>query len=258
MKKYPFIAILVTLFPTIAFAQTTSTLQDVITKIAGYLNSILALLMGLAVVMFVFYIVRYFIQPNVVERAEASKYVMWSLLGFFVILSFWGIVNILISTFSFGQNSPGTWNNFANIFPTGTDSTGSASSNGNGSNSNSPFTSSGSSYGGSVSNPSSYTNGAGSSGINVGASLNIGGSFGNGGSQSQSGSGNTATCGGTSYPPDGNAYVCNNGYWDQAPSSNSRASNQQIDNSSSGNTNQSEPNTDENCSFYNSDGTCAD
>jgi len=105
------------LIPGIAWATTTSNLHDVITLIASYLNDILALLMGVATVMFVFYVIRFFIQPNVVERTEASKYIMWSLIGFFIILSFWGIVNILISTFSFGQNSPSSWGNFFSIFP---------------------------------------------------------------------------------------------------------------------------------------------
>jgi len=105
------------LIPGVAWATTTSNLHEVISLIASYLNDVLALLMGVAVVMFVFYVIRFFIQPNVVERTEASKYIMWSLIGFFVILSFWGIVNILIQTFSFGQNSPSSWSNFFNIFP---------------------------------------------------------------------------------------------------------------------------------------------
>lgn len=117
MKKARFIVPAVSLLlPGVAMA-TTNDLKGVISLIASYLNSALALIMGVAVVMFVFYVVRYFIQPSGVERAEAAKYLMWSLIGFFVILSFWGIVNILLQTFAFGQNNPSTWSNFFNIFP---------------------------------------------------------------------------------------------------------------------------------------------
>jgi len=68
--------------------------------------------------MFVYYVVQYFMRPTD-KRAEGAQYVMWSLVGFFVIFSFWGLVNVLINTFSFGQNSPGTWGNFTSIFPSG-------------------------------------------------------------------------------------------------------------------------------------------
>jgi hypothetical protein len=116
-NKYLIVSAIALLLPSMALATTTTNLNGVISLIASYLNSALALLMGVATIMFVFYVIRYFIQPNVVERAEASKYIMWSLIGFFIILSFWGIVNILISTFDFGQNSPSSWSNFSNIFP---------------------------------------------------------------------------------------------------------------------------------------------
>ena len=116
--KYYITSIFVASFPVVAFATTSKKLSDVIALIAGYLNQILALLMGLAVVMFVYYVVKYFIQPIEVKRSEAAQYVMWSLLGFFVILSMWGLVNILISTFDLGQgSSPGSWTNINNLFP---------------------------------------------------------------------------------------------------------------------------------------------
>ena len=96
---------------------TTNNLSTLIGVIAGYLDKILLLLMGIAVLMFVFYVIRYFIQPND-KRSEAAQYLMWSLIGFVVILSFWGIVNIVIATFGFGStNSPGTWANLSQIFP---------------------------------------------------------------------------------------------------------------------------------------------
>ena len=106
------------LFPVIASAQATSqnqTLATVIGTVVGYLNMILELLMGIAVVMFVFYVIKYFMLPAD-NRTEAWQYVLWALVGFFVIFSMWGLVNILIGTFSL-DNNPKSWSNYFDIFP---------------------------------------------------------------------------------------------------------------------------------------------
>ena len=120
MKKYKYILTGLSIFsPLIALAQFGSgkTLSTLIASIAGYLNQILALLMGFAVVAFVWYIIKYFIRSNEGDRTEAAQYVMWSLIGFFIILSLWGLVNILISTFDLGTGSPGSWVSLKNLFP---------------------------------------------------------------------------------------------------------------------------------------------
>ncbi|MBU6231068.1 MAG: hypothetical protein KGI45_02330 [Patescibacteria group bacterium] len=93
------------------------TLQDVIGLVAGYLNMILELLMGLAVVVFVWYVIKYFILKPDTKRSEAAQYVMWSVIGFFVILSVWGIVNIMTATFNLGSNSPASWSGVQGLFP---------------------------------------------------------------------------------------------------------------------------------------------
>jgi len=117
-KKILIASLLATTFPFFAFA-TTSTLKDLIKLLAGYMNSALALLMGFAVLVFVYYIIKYFIiaSDSSTDRTEAGKYVMYSILGFFIILSMWGLVNILSNTFDLGQNTPGSWTSLKNLFP---------------------------------------------------------------------------------------------------------------------------------------------
>ena len=111
------------LFPAVALAQAaattqqTQTLKTVMTTIVGYLSTALELIMGVAVVMFVFYIVKYFIQAND-KRDEAWQYVLWSLFGFFIIFSLWGLVNVLMNSFGLTQAGPTSWTSFmTNIFP---------------------------------------------------------------------------------------------------------------------------------------------
>ena len=107
---------MLSLMPLIAYAATDKKLSDIIGTIIGYFGQLLALLMGLAVVLFVFYVIRYFVMSSD-KRKEGGQYVMWSLIAFFVILSMWGIVNILISTFDLGQGNPGSWSSLSNLFP---------------------------------------------------------------------------------------------------------------------------------------------
>lgn len=123
-KKLSIILTLLVSVPLIASAQTKN-LAWLINTLTGYLNMILVLMMGVAVVLFVFYIIKYFIMPND-NRGEAGKYVMYSVIGFFVILSFWGIVNILQNTFGLKNenNRPASWASFSNLFPSGGSSGG--------------------------------------------------------------------------------------------------------------------------------------
>ena len=85
-------------------------------EIASYFNQALLLLIGFAVLCFVYYVIKYFIQPND-KRSEAGQYVLYSLIGFFAIVSLWGMVNILVNTFGLGIGSPTTWTGLNNLFP---------------------------------------------------------------------------------------------------------------------------------------------
>ena len=114
-------------FPALAFA-AGKTLADILDLIIYYLNIILVLFMGAAVVIFVYYVIKYFILPNA-DRSEAGSYVLYSVIGFFVILSFWGLVNVLQNTFGLQNenNKPSSWASFSNLFPGGSTGGGSGS-----------------------------------------------------------------------------------------------------------------------------------
>ncbi len=91
------------------------TLATIIYLVIGYLNLAMYLLMAVAVVMFVWNVIQYYVKPNE-DRKQAGLYVMYSLIGFFVILSLWGLVNILSNTFNLGATRP-TLNSVTNVFP---------------------------------------------------------------------------------------------------------------------------------------------
>jgi len=118
-KSYTYLIAAFLLLPGVTFAET-QTLRTLIITITGYMNDLLFLMMGLAIVMFTWYVIQYFIKPDA-ERTEGAKYVMYALIGFFVLLSFWGIVNILQNTFGLKNedNRPSSWQSFTNLFPGG-------------------------------------------------------------------------------------------------------------------------------------------
>lgn len=114
--KYFFTSLLIFSTPLLVLAAPT--LKELMGTAADYLNTALKLLMGLAVLLFVWYVIQYFIRPGDSKKhAEAAQYILWSVIGFFVILSFWGLVNILSSTFNLGPNTPNDWGSVSNLFP---------------------------------------------------------------------------------------------------------------------------------------------
>ncbi len=121
-RKIALVSVSAAVIPVFAFA-ATQTLSTLIALIIGYLNQALVLLIGLAVVTFAWYVFKYFIKPNE-NRDEAGKYVMYSLIGFFVMLSLWGLVNILQNTFGLGNasNAPQSWTDLSHLFPGGSSS----------------------------------------------------------------------------------------------------------------------------------------
>ena len=94
------------------------TLCRLVGDIIGYLNLALYLLMAVAIVMFVWYIIQYFIKPDT-EKKEAGSYLLYSVIGFVVILSIWGIVAIVGNSLGVGNsyNVAPTWSSFSNLFP---------------------------------------------------------------------------------------------------------------------------------------------
>lgn len=107
------------LLPLSAFAQTNTTAGNCIgnssgantictfiVSISGFIDTILVpFIFAIAFIVFIFGVYRYFIQggANEEKRQEGQKFVMWGLVGFFVMFSIWGLVNLLVGTFGFDK-----------------------------------------------------------------------------------------------------------------------------------------------------------
>lgn len=90
--------------PLVAAAQTGINLNAITPYSNGIINVIngilVPVLMAVAFVVFLFGVYKYFIQgaASDTERATGRQFTLWGVIGFVVILSLWGIVNIFMST----------------------------------------------------------------------------------------------------------------------------------------------------------------
>lgn len=76
--------------------------------ITGIINGIIVpLIFAIAFLVFVWGVYTYFIagagDPE--KRKEGKNFVLYGLVGFFVMVSIWGLVNILVRTFGFGGDT---------------------------------------------------------------------------------------------------------------------------------------------------------
>lgn len=97
------ILVLISSMPVITFAADKD-LKYIAGLIIDYLNIALYLIIGLAFVTFVWNVFRYFFTEK--DKKEAGLYVMYSVIGFFLILSFWGIVAIVRNSLKLDDNPP--------------------------------------------------------------------------------------------------------------------------------------------------------
>ena len=64
------------------------------------LDSVVPLLMALAIVGFIYGIIKYFLNPDSEEkRKDGKNFMLWGLVALFAMVSIWGLVGILSNTF---------------------------------------------------------------------------------------------------------------------------------------------------------------
>jgi hypothetical protein len=108
MNKIKIGIALISLLPSITFAAGKD-LKYIASLVVDYLNIGLGLIISFAVVTFVWNVYLYFFTEK--DKTEAGKYVLFSVIGFFVILSFWGMVALLKNTLNLDNQKPASLNN---------------------------------------------------------------------------------------------------------------------------------------------------
>lgn len=92
--------------PGLVSAQNVTDANSLVDKINSILNAVIPILISFAVVYIIYAVVRYVIASTDEGREKGKSAIGYGILGLFIILSIWGLVNILVRTFGLNTNVP--------------------------------------------------------------------------------------------------------------------------------------------------------
>ncbi len=113
-SRYIWVVAFLLAVPGVASADT-STLKGIIDSFAEIIGtSVIALLSGAALATFMWGLIRLIsAQGDQNKREEAKRWLVWGIIGMFVLVGLWGIVGFISSTFGIGlggtANPPGIY-----------------------------------------------------------------------------------------------------------------------------------------------------
>ncbi len=105
MKKFGTMAVLSAVLPLSAAAAQIRDINSIFTFIKGILNTVLPLIIAAAVVYFVWGMFQVFLAGDEEKKEKAKTTVIYGVIAIFVMVSVWGLVNILANTFNLDNNS---------------------------------------------------------------------------------------------------------------------------------------------------------
>ncbi len=80
------------------------TIAELLGKVIVILNGIVPIIIGLAILVILWGIFTYITKAGEEEkRAEAKQFILYGVIGVFIMLSLWGFVSILVNTFNIKQ-----------------------------------------------------------------------------------------------------------------------------------------------------------
>jgi len=89
--------------PNLIFA-ATNTVKDIdslLKKVLSILNFLIPVLIAIAIVFFIWSIISYVFKKGEEDKKIARQNMIWGIISLFVIVSVWGLVNVLLNTFGF-------------------------------------------------------------------------------------------------------------------------------------------------------------
>lgn len=89
------------LLPTVVLAQTQ--VFSILGVISNIMKILIPMLITAALLFFIYGVVRYVIAKNADDTKDAKNIIFRGLIGLFVILSIWGLVGVIQSTFGIGS-----------------------------------------------------------------------------------------------------------------------------------------------------------
>lgn len=107
LGRYPLV-LLSFAVPILAFAQyTTENIIDLVGNINDILSYLILPLAAVATIIFIWGVVTYiWAAADEANREKGKQRIIYGLVGLFILVAFWGIVNILINTFGMDTSTP--------------------------------------------------------------------------------------------------------------------------------------------------------
>jgi glucose uptake protein GlcU len=103
MKKiiYTFLFLILSVVSVPVLAATPKNLKSLINDIfiGGMLKPVVPLLVGLAVVVFIYGVLITMFSEGGEKKEDGKKFMFWGIIGIFVMVSVWGLVAVVQSTF---------------------------------------------------------------------------------------------------------------------------------------------------------------
>jgi uncharacterized membrane protein YidH (DUF202 family) len=108
MKKALIVAGFYMAMPFLALAQTdpgsVTSVTTLYQKILYFLNLAVPLAIAIAVVIFIYGVLKYVTAGEDEDKSKARNFMIWGIVAIFVMVSVWGLVNILKNTFGLQNN----------------------------------------------------------------------------------------------------------------------------------------------------------
>jgi len=104
MKKIVLFGAVLGALPMFAFADWFSgpDAWEIFGKLQGLLNIIIPILITLAVIYFIWGVIKYTLSTDEEAKKKARGMIIAGLIGLFIIVAFWGVISIITSTFGVG------------------------------------------------------------------------------------------------------------------------------------------------------------
>lgn len=96
-------------FPLVTFAQTVNSIQSAGAFFINIINNVaVPIVFALAFLTFIWGVFKYFIRGGADEKArkEGLDLMLYGLIGFFVMVSVWGLVRILVGSVNLDSSTP--------------------------------------------------------------------------------------------------------------------------------------------------------
>ncbi len=111
MKK---ISSLKTIFATLAIfalplltsAQSNDGIKSLISTAGGVIQALIPIVIGLAVLVFLWGVLKYVLASSDAGKGEGRTFMLWGIIALFVMVSVWGLVNILRDSLNLNPATP--------------------------------------------------------------------------------------------------------------------------------------------------------